>query len=63
MKGEGEGEYLHLGVGRVSLGKGVGPRIGGGESECGGWSGVMGGDLVEDGWIQVVVMVLRDGEE
>ena len=52
-----------MGVGRVSLGEGVGPRIGGGEWECGGWSGVMGGDLVEDGWIQVVVMVLRDGEE
>ena len=35
MKGEGDGEYLHLGVGRVSLGEGVGPRIGGGEWECG----------------------------
>ena len=29
-EGEGKGGYLHLGVGRVSLGEGVGPRIGGG---------------------------------
>ena len=29
-EGEEEGEYLHLGVGRGSLGEGVGPRIGGG---------------------------------
>ena len=26
MKGEGEGEYLHLSVGRVSLGEGGGPK-------------------------------------
>ena len=38
MKGEGEGEYLHLGVGRVSLGESVGPRIGGGGgSDLGGF--------------------------
>ena len=35
MKGEREGEYLHLGVGRMSLGERRGPRIGG----CGGGDG------------------------
>ena len=63
MRGEGKGEYLHLGVGRGSLGEGVGPRIGGGGGSDCVWSGVMGFYEfgIGKGWIGVFEMVLRAG--
>ena len=63
MKGEGEGEYLHLGVRKGEFGRGCGPK------NWRGWSvlsvGYDGGGVVIGvcrGWIRVDVMVSR-GEE